>query len=746
MAPFKLDADGEVIQLMGLSDTLDWVPVQTIPLPPIPEGESWGLSRTGDSGFFTTPSPGTTNPDVSRIGYAKENFQIQPPSGFREETNLECHLSVQVPSPGVTVYYTRDGSSPDPTSSQIWPASGIRISESQVLRFGFYKNGEEVAPQQSRTYLHHKSLFKKSEGHFAPEGWPESWGRNALYYGPSQSHIASWGWDADLKEAFLSIPTYSLILPLEDLFHEEHGIYANAAMKGRDWERHCLLEYLPQKWGSTIRGECRGAHPGVGFPAATGTPKHSLRFFFRGEYGDAKLRYPLFGMDAAQEFDHLDLRTSQNYSWSFGSDPNANFIRDQFNRDLQKMMGQPCVRGDFCHLFINGLYWGLYNSSERPEASYGAGYLGGKKENYDVIKSAGFDWGARYAATRDDRPTGPSGATMHIEATDGDMDAWKQLWDLTQLPGGFANDSNYFMAVGCNPQGERDKKSPVLLDATNLADYMLIILGMGNRDSPLTSGGDRPNNWYAIRHKKGNQGFQFFIWDAEHSLLSPYDDRSGPWRTGELFEFSNPQYLWEKCLMNPEFRFLVKDRVHKHLRPGGALSTDRLRDHLRTRALEIRKAVVAESARWGSIVAFDPQPYNILNRDDHWIPAISHLDHQYLTQRSAVFYGQLQAGGLTHLLPEPVANLNNDATEWIVSIPPQFHKSATLMWTESLDGPRVAKGGVHPKAHTSTQSVSFPVDREFSARLRVGAVWGPELQSSGLPNVQAMRNGSGLDR
>ena len=47
-------------------------------------------------------------------------------------------------------------------------------------------------------------------------------------------------------------------------------------------------------------------------------------------------------------------------------------------------MGRPSARGLFVHLYVNGLYWGLYNPSERPSAPFVAAHLGGKPEDYDV--------------------------------------------------------------------------------------------------------------------------------------------------------------------------------------------------------------------------------------------------------------------------------------------------------------------------------------------------------------------------
>ena len=91
------------------------------------------------------------------------------------------------------------------------------------------------------------------------------------------------------------------------------------------------------------------------------------------------MKYPLFGDKGAEEFDKIDIRTFQNYSWSFQGDSRGVFIRDQFSRDTQLDMGQPGERGDYYHLYINGQYLGLYNTDERPEASFAAAYYGGSK-------------------------------------------------------------------------------------------------------------------------------------------------------------------------------------------------------------------------------------------------------------------------------------------------------------------------------------------------------------------------------
>ncbi len=69
-------------------------------------------------------------------------------------------------------------------------------------------------------------------------------------------------------------------------------------------------------------------------------PKHAFRLFFRDEYGDGQLDFPLFGDNGTKSFDGIDLRTFQNYSWSFGGDGRGVFVRDQFSRDVQLAMGE----------------------------------------------------------------------------------------------------------------------------------------------------------------------------------------------------------------------------------------------------------------------------------------------------------------------------------------------------------------------------------------------------------------------
>ena len=77
------------------------------------------------------------------------------------------------------------------------------------------------------------------------------------------------------------------------------------------------------------------------------------------------------------------------------------------------------------------------------------------------------------------------------------------------------------------------------------------------------------------------------------------EDRTGPFPAGKQFESSNPQWLWQQCLDNAEFRIRAADRIHALYHQGGLLTPDAVHAVVQRRAQEIESAVIAESARWG---------------------------------------------------------------------------------------------------------------------------------------------------
>jgi hypothetical protein len=214
-------------------------------------------------------------------------------------------------------------------------------------------------------------------------------------------------------------------------------------------------------------------------------------------YGDAKLRYPLFGDEGEDVFDHMDLRCSQNNSWAFQGNNRNTMVREVFSRDLQGEMGHPYTRSRYYHVYINGHYWGLFQTQERSEASWGESYMGGDNEYYDVVTS---DWSAG----------------RKMVPTDGDRAALDRLYDETIA--GFNDNERYYRVQGLNTDGTPNDTYEKLLDALNLIDFMIIEYYTGDSDGPGSRFGGIPNNTWGIFNRVNPDGWKWPHHDSENTL------------------------------------------------------------------------------------------------------------------------------------------------------------------------------------------------------------------------------------
>ena len=624
-------------------------------------------------------------------------------------------LSITTATAGATIVYTTNGSTPSLTNGLTY-VTPLTINGTMVLRAAAFKNGYAPSDVDTETYIFVNDVIHQATNGAAPPGWPASWGANAVDYGMDPDVINNPSYSAGMAADLKGIPSYSIVTDFGNLFDPAIGIYANASQDGVAWERPASIELIYPDGtkgfhinaGLRIRG---------GFSRSPNNPKHAFRFFFRQQYGASKLNFPAFAnQGGADIFDGFDLRTFENYSWSFLADYRFIALRDQFARDTQLSMGQPAERGDFYHLYINGQYWGLYNTCERPEASYGETYLGGTKEDYDVIK---INTDAGYT----------------IFATDGNMDAWTRLWQAAT--NGFASDADYYKIQGLNVDGTVNPAYENLLNVDNLIDYMLLIFFEGNIDAPISQFGNNgiPNNFYAMRNRTGLYGgFRFFIHDAEHTLLHEsslpstgelYRDRTGPFPAGDPISQgaaalgnSNPQYLFTRLSMNAEFRLRVADHVQKHMFNGGVLTTESCRGRFLTRSNEVYSAIVGESARWGDAKSAIP-----LTRDNQWVTEMNRVYGDYFGQRPAIVLTQLQAKALypTTSLAPAFNQFGGNVTNGFaltMSVP-----SGTIYYTRDGSDPRLRGGSIAPGAFAYSGPLVLNQSTRFKARTLNAGVW-----------------------
>jgi len=752
---FSLSPDGEFLGLYNAE-----VPRRLVssfnPYPNQRTDYSWGYDPQGQLKYFQTQTAGASN-GVSTITGVVADTKFSHDRGFY---TAPFSLSITCATPGVTIRYTTNGAAPTATTGLIY-SSPISIAGTKIVRAAAYRTGLLPSDVDAQTYLFLDDVIRQPNEVAPGAGWPaqKKTGAGQQWDYGMDPRITVTNNAATIKGDLMAIPSYSIVMDLAQFVE----IYNNPGGDTITWERPASIELLYPDDTEGFQINC-GIRIRGGFSRSTDNPKHAFRLFFRQEYGASKLNYPVFGPTGAREFDKFDLRTMQNYSWSFQNDSRMICVRDVMSRDAQLTMNGLSTRGNFYHLYINGHYWGLYNTEERPEAAFAESYLGGRADDYDVIKQL------------DGYTSGP---------TDGNTDAWYRLWYAAT--NGFANDVDYFKVQGLNVDGTPNPAYENLLDVPNLIDYMLVILYGGNLDAPISNflGNDSPNNWYGFRDRTGLRGgFRFVSHDAEHTLLNVSEDRTGlinlnattpvntygviqaDWTCGNpLTQIVNgtynpataandarlrstPQYIWFRLHQNAEFRMLAADRIQQHLFNGGALSVEGMRAAFLARSNELQRAIVAESARWG-----DAKTEPGYTRDN-WISAMN-TAAGFISGRTAVLLNQLRADGTYPSNNAPVFNSRGGA------VPAGFalymtngNTAGTIYYTTDGRDPRQRGGNVSPSAIAYTPGTPVLINSPITVRARVrnGTMWSaiteatfyPAQDFSGLLFTEIMYNPLGV--
>ncbi|MHC4098372.1 MAG: LamG-like jellyroll fold domain-containing protein [Planctomycetota bacterium] len=500
-----LQSGKNVLAIHGLNDDKD--NGQFLILPELVAASNQTVPQ-----YFTTATPGTFNIPGAK-GLVSEVW-FSHKRGFY---NAPFQLILSTGDDDAEIHYTTDGSRPTITHGSIY-STPLPINQTSTIRAAAVKPGFLDSEVKTHTYIFVSDVITQSPNGEAPgPGWPTfNINGQTIDYGMDPDVVINdFRYAGLVDDALLSLPTISLVTDLDNLFDSSTGIYVNAMQDGRAWERPASLELINPNGSEGFQVDA-GVRIRGGYGRQGSNPKHAFRLFFRNIYGPGKLNYPLFGDEGVDAFDKMDLRTAQNYSWSFkgsgGLDHGGKntMIREVFSRDVQGKMDQPYTRSRYYHLYINGHYWGLFQTQERSEARYAESYLGGDQDDYDVVKVN----------------AGP-GAPYTMEATDGDLAAYGRLWQAAVS--GFGTDAAYYRVQGLNTDGTKNPTYERLADIDNLIDYMICTFYVGDFDAPISGFVGRPNNFYGVYNRNNPDGYKFFRHDAEHSLFNVSEDRTGPY-------------------------------------------------------------------------------------------------------------------------------------------------------------------------------------------------------------------------
>ncbi|MGJ8725342.1 MAG: lamin tail domain-containing protein [Roseibacillus sp.] len=661
---------------------------------PVLTGITAGAIDTNSAVYLSTPTPGADNV-IGVQGFVDDtSFSID--RGFYTSA---INVEVTCLTVGSEIYYTTDGTIPTTSNGTLYTGA-IPISQTTILRAAAFLTGYQESNVDTQTYIFLSDIIAQSATVTGLDPYfpPNSVNGQVFDYGMDADITNSATYSGEMDGALKAIPTISMVTDPDNLFSASSGIYVNASESGEAWERETSLELINPDGspGFQINGGVRIR--GASSTRAT-NPKHNFRFFFRSEYGTTRLEYPLFGDEGADSYKRIDLRTGQNFSWSNQNPQYATWLYDIYTRDTHRDMNQPYTRGEYYHLYINGMYWGLYQTEERCNADFAESYYGDDDDDFDAVKSDA-DTGDNYAV-------------------DGTRDAYEDLW--AGMTAGVTSNADYFELQGMNSDGTVNSSYTKLLDVDNVIDYMLLTYFTGNRDSPIgpPNSGSMPRNLNMVYNRLNPDGFKFVAHDNEHSLevsegvnfnrlshnlASSFDgiDRLTPW------------WIHVELMDNTEYKLRFADRVHKHFFNDGALTTAQNQNRVEARKAEIFSAVVAESARWGDSESTSPR-----TRNDDWLTWADWLTDTYMSGRTSTVYSQIVAKGWYPTVAAPVFSQHGGGIASGTTV--SMTGSGTIYYTTDGTDPRAVGGSVAGTAYSS--SITLSESTEVQARVLSGSTW-----------------------
>ena len=377
--------------------------------------------------------------------------------GFYDEP---FKLTLSTPPSFQFVYFTTDSSTPSKKNGTIY-AGDILIDKTTIIKVKAYSSLDSIETTLSYIFLN-DVILQSNSNNIYPNSWADG---IPAHYTLTTEITENPQYKVRLKPALLSLPTISISTERNNLFGTK-GIYTNSIESGFEWEKRTSVEFIFPESGTSYATFSGLRIHGDASRIPEKSPKHSFKLYFRAEYGDAKLDFPLFDHTTNDKFDELVLRAGYNNSWiHFSSQQrlSAQYIRDEWVRRSYKEMGNPSVIGDFFHLYINGFYWGVYNITEKLSSDFMEEYIGGDKETWNVINSGG--------------------------AVDGEDKLWTNLMLLLET--NQSSDDLYEIL-----------KSKI--DINNFIDYMIINYFTGMEDWGY-------KNWYAACNNADTGEVSFFL-------------------------------------------------------------------------------------------------------------------------------------------------------------------------------------------------------------------------------------------
>lgn len=535
-ASWNLSTSGETIMLTATNGTV----LDTLTFPAQREDLAYARDFEGAWGF-ADPTPNKINLSTRYQGWLQDLTFSQTRGFF---TNAFA-LTIINPNADSTLLISTNGTDPGVVYTAPIPINRTRTVRARVTRPDYF------SPRTvTHTYVSIESVMTSTEMN-----------KNAIK--ASDPLYAT-----KIRQGLRELPTLSVALPVVvDDYYEREG----------------SVEILWTNGDSriSVQANCGIEQFGGSYTEFT---KKSWRLNFRKIFGTGKLSAPLLngfdhGFSVRESYNKFELRSgSQDMS------QRGFYMAGRFVDDSMMDMGNLNPHGRYVNLYLNGTYWGQYDLREALDDAFLANYLGGKQEDYLVVRGNDNSGNNFVTGTPDPMP--------------------RYSWYNAR-------------AIGTNYHAVKP-----YLDVQNLIDFMLL-WNYGNCESEFRCAGS----------VNAGSGFKFWMADSDGFLQT---SAMGLNRLGPTTGGNGPGSFFQKLRSdtNPDFKMLFADRTYKHFFNDGALTPAKNQARLDVRMTEVQNSLVAECARWA------------FRTPSNWLAAASTIGTGLFPGRGDQLIGYLRTAGL----------------------------------------------------------------------------------------------------
>lgn len=448
----------------------------------IPDGKNWCISAT------ETPDS-SNNGQKCIAGYAPTpSFNLK--AGFY---NSNQSLALSSPNNKCIIRFTTNCKEPD-SSSKLFTGS-IILQKSTVVKARCFDTSGSMLPSKVVT----NSYF--------------------------------------IKES-VDLPVISISADSSDIWDYYKGIYVygpnadsvNFPYFGsnfwQNWEKPCHVEYFkPSKKGNQLFELDAGLS--IHGNWSKGFPQRSFRIETRNMYDSSKINYPLWDVRGYSEIENFNIRNA-GIDWMNCHLRDDVMQQNVLNTHNDIMASQPCV------VFLNGLYWGVYQIREKQDQDYLKAIHGIDPANVDILK-----W------------------NNSVERGDGTD--WTNLYS--------------FISSSDMTQANSYDSLTKLVDIENYADYFASETYYVNNDWL----GDWTNNIKFWKEKKQGRKWRYIMWDTDFGLglsSSPDYDKLYALRYPNSWNWHS--VMFDTIITNSNFRKYFVNRY------ADLINTVFLPSHLKT--------------------------------------------------------------------------------------------------------------------------------------------------------------------